>query len=137
MHNAIELAEEQARLRRATRIDSMVLRVGRLAGVDPDKQSGTIRHFRKIVTLAHGWWLTDGAAERCRQLLDNGERPPLMFYLIWSDYTQLAKHIAAATVFGSSISRAAKLVALPPDLIARFEAAQDPMELDGDAAQRR
>jgi hypothetical protein len=109
----------------------------KLSGVDISKQSGTIRHFRKIVTLAHGWWLTEGASERCRQLLDNGERPPLMFYLIWSDYTQLAKHIAAATVFGSSISRAAKLVALPPDLIARFEAAQDPLELAGDAAQRR
>jgi hypothetical protein len=109
----------------------------KLSGVDVSKQSGTIRHFRKIVTLAHGWWLTDGAAERSPQLLANGEQPPLMFYLIWSDYTQLAKHIAAATVFGSSISRAAKLVALPPDVIARFEAARDPLELAGDAAQRR
>jgi hypothetical protein len=109
----------------------------KLAGVDPPKQSGTIRHFRKIVTLAHGWWLADGAGERCRQMLANGERPPLMFYLIWSDYTQFAKHIAAAAVFGSSINRAAKLVALPPGLSARFEAAQDPMELVGDAAQPR
>ena len=55
-----------------------------------------------------------------------------MLYLIWSDYTQLAKHVAAATVFGSSINRAAKLVALPAGLIPRFEAAQDPQELADD-----
>jgi hypothetical protein len=107
----------------------------KLAGVPPGKQSGTIRNFRRIVTLAHTWWLTEGAGERSSQLLANGEQPPLMFYLIWSDYTLLAKHIAAATAFGSSINRAAKLVALPADLIARFEAAQDPLELDADTAQ--
>jgi hypothetical protein len=49
--------------------------------------------------------------------------------------SRLAKHIAAATVFGSSINRAAKLVALPADLIPSFEAAQDPLELDADTAQ--
>jgi hypothetical protein len=67
--------------------------------------------------------------------LANGEQPPLMLYLIWSDYTRLAKHIAGATVFGSSINRAAKLIALPASLIPRFEAAQDPLELDTDTAQ--
>jgi hypothetical protein len=103
----------------------------KLSGVDPSLQSGTIRNFRKIVTLAHTWWLTDGAIERSRQLLADGKQPPLMFYLIWSDYTRLAKHVAAATVFGSSINRAAKLVALPADLIPHFEAAQDPREIDG------
>jgi hypothetical protein len=109
----------------------------KLSGVDPSKQSGTIRNFRRVVTLAHRWWLTEGAGERSSQLLANGEQPPLMFYLIWSDYTQLAKHIAAATVFGSSINRAAKLVALPADIIPRFEAAQDPQELADDAAKSR
>ena len=109
----------------------------KLAGVQPSKQLGTIRHFRSLVTLAHRWWLTEGAGERSSQLLANGEQPPLMFYLIWSDYTRLAKHIAAATVFGSSINRAAKLVALPADLIPRFEAARDPLELDADIAQPR
>jgi hypothetical protein len=87
------------------------------------------------VTLAHSWWLTEGARERSSQLLANGEQPPLMFYLIWSDYTRLTKHIAAATVFGSSINRAAKLVALPADHISRYEAAQDPLELHADTAQ--
>jgi len=60
-----------------------------------------------------------------------------MFYLIWTDYTQLAKHVAAATVFGSSINRAAKLVAFPASLIPRFEAAQDPQDLADDAALPR
>ena len=106
----------------------------KLSGVHPSKQSGTIRNFRRIVTLGHTWWLNEGASERSSQMLANGEQPPIMLYLIWTDYTRLAKHIAAATVFGSSINRAAKLVALPADLIPRFEAAHDPLELDADTA---
>jgi hypothetical protein len=102
-----------------------------LSGVPPAQQSGTMRNFRKVVTLAQRWWLTEGAADRCAQLLANGEQPPLMLYLIWSEYTRLAKQIAAAAIFGSSISRSTKLVALPAGLISRFEAAQDPDELLG------
>jgi hypothetical protein len=52
-----------------------------------------------------------------------------MLYLIWSGYTRLSKQIAAAAIFGSSINRSAKLVALPADLIPRFEAAQEPVDL--------
>lgn len=102
-----------------------------LAGVDPARQSGTIRHFRKLVTLAQRWWLTEGAVERCGQLLSRGEQPPLMCYLIWSEYTRLAKQIAAAAIFGASIDRSTKLVALPADIIPRFEAAKDPGDLLG------
>ena len=36
MQGALELAEEQARLRGATRIHRITLRVGRLAGVEPE-----------------------------------------------------------------------------------------------------
>jgi hypothetical protein len=103
-----------------------------LAGVDAARQSGTIRHFRKLVTLAQSWWLTEGAAERCGQLLSAGRQPPLMLYLVWSEYTRLAKSVAEAAIFGASASRSAKLVALPQDLIPRFEAALDPAELLGD-----
>lgn len=102
-----------------------------LASVPPAQQTGTIRNFRKIVTVAQQWWLTEGATERCDQLLTNRQRPPLMLYLVWSEYTRLSKQVAAATVFGSSIDRSAKLVALPGDLISRFEAAQDPNDLPG------
>ena len=100
-----------------------------LANVPPAKQSGTLRNFRRVVTLAQRWWLTEGAAERCSQLLASGETPPLMLYLVWSEYTRLAKQIASATVFGPSNDRAARLGALPADVIPRFEAAQDPADL--------
>lgn len=101
----------------------------KLAGVPLAQQTGTIRHFRTLVTLAQRWWLTEGAVERCEQMLANGEQPPLMLYLIWSEYTRLAKQIAAAAIFGTSINRSAKLVALPADLVPRFEAAKDPGDL--------
>ena len=102
-----------------------------LAGVPPAQQTGTLRHFRKLVTLALKWWLTEGAIERCAQMLANGEQPPLMLYLVWSEYTRLAKQVAAAAIFGSSIDRSPKLVALPADIVSRFEAAKDPAELLG------
>lgn len=102
-----------------------------LAGVDPARQSGTIRHFSKLVTLAQQWWLTEGAGERCAQLLSAGAQPPLMLYLVWSEYTRLAKPIAEAAIFGGSLNRSAKLVAVPADLIPRFEAAGDPGDLSG------
>jgi hypothetical protein len=102
-----------------------------LAGVDPARQSGTIRRFRKLVTLAQGWWLAEGAAECCAQLLSAGQPPPLMLYLIWSEYTRLAKPIAAAAIFGASVNRSTKLVVLPAELIPRFEAACDPADLLG------
>jgi hypothetical protein len=100
-----------------------------LAGVPLAQQTGTIRNFRKLVTLAQRWWLTEGALERCGQMLANGEQPPLMLNLVWSEYTRLAKQIAAAAILGGSIDRSAQLVALPADLVARFEAARDPGEL--------
>ena len=100
-----------------------------LAKVPPATHSGTLRNFIRVVTLAQRWWLTEGAAERCSQLLASGETPPLMLYLVWSEYTRLAKQIASATVFGPSNDRAARLGALPADVIPRFEAAQDPTDL--------
>jgi hypothetical protein len=100
-----------------------------LAAVDRAQQSGTLRHFRKLVTLARLWWLNEGAVERCAQMLSSGEQPPLMLYLIWSDYTRLAKQIAAAAIFGASVDRSAKLVTLPADLVSRFETAKDPGDL--------
>ena len=50
-----------------------------------------------------------------------------MLYLVWSEYTRLAKQVAAAAVFGSSINRS--VVALPEDLISYFETARDPNDL--------
>ncbi len=81
------------------------------------------------MTLAQRWWLMEGAVERCGQMLANGEQPPLMLNLVWSEYTRLAKQIASAAIFGGSIERSAQLVALPADLVPRFEAAKDPGDL--------
>jgi hypothetical protein len=102
-----------------------------VAKVNPSKQSGTLHNFRKLVTVARQWWLMPGASERCAQLLAEGNKPPLMFYLIWTEYTRLSKVIASAATFGSSIDRSTQLIALPADLIPRFEAASDPKELLG------
>jgi hypothetical protein len=100
-----------------------------LVEVLPAQQSGTIRNFRRVVTLAQRWWLMEGAVERCSHLLASSEKPPLMLYLIWSEYTRLAKRVASAAVFGPSNDRAARLGALPADIILRFDAAQDPTDL--------
>ncbi len=100
-----------------------------LAGVDRDKQSGTLRNFRRTITLAQQFWMTPGAAERCAEMLASGQKPPLMFFLVWSEYTRLAKQIAAAAIFGPSIDRVSKLVVLPAGLTTRFETAEDPADL--------
>jgi hypothetical protein len=101
-----------------------------LAGVDRDKFSGTLHHFRKLVVLAQQWWATEGAGARCRQMLANGEKPPLMLYLVWTDYTRLAKEVAAA-----GLSRAIERGAAPADLdalvrtMARLRQADEPEDL--------
>jgi hypothetical protein len=77
-----------------------------LAAVEREKFSGTLQHFRKLVVLAQQWWATEGAAARCRQMLADGEKPPLMLYLVWTDYTRLAREVAAAGL-GRVIERGA------------------------------
>jgi hypothetical protein len=77
-----------------------------LAGADRDKFSGTLSNFRKVTGLAQQWWTMEGASERCSQMLAERGTPPLMLYLIWTEYTRLAKEVAAAAFFGSSIERA-------------------------------
>jgi hypothetical protein len=96
-----------------------------LAGVDRDKFSGTQRNFRKIVVVAQQWWALDGSGPRCYQMLAQHEKPPLMLYLMWLEYTQLAKQIATAAIFGSSADRATATM----EAVARIENARDPDEL--------
>jgi hypothetical protein len=33
------------------------------------------------------------------------EKPPLMLYLVWQNYTMLSKEVTSATMFGPSIQR--------------------------------
>jgi hypothetical protein len=101
-----------------------------LAAVDREKFSGTLQHFRKLVVLAQQWWATEGAGPRCRQMIEAGERPPLMLYLVWTDYTRLAKEVAAA-----GLGRAIERGAAPADLdalvqtMARLQHAGEPANL--------
>jgi hypothetical protein len=65
-----------------------------------------MRNFRKVTQLAQQWWALEGSGPPCFKMLARQEKPPLMVYLIWQEYTRLAKEIATATIYGSSIDRA-------------------------------
>jgi hypothetical protein len=90
----------------------------------------------------------EGAGERCSQMLAEGKKPPLMLYLLWTEYTRLAKEVAAAAFFGVPIERAvaeraevltSKFAGRPDELdsaldevtetMANFERARDPDDL--------
>src|SRR3979411_3152494 len=87
-----------------------------LGAAEREKFSGTLQHFRKLVVLAQQWWATEGADPRCRQMIEAGEKPPLMLYLVWTDYTRLAKEVAAA-----GLSHAIDRGAAPADLDALMQ----------------
>jgi hypothetical protein len=92
-----------------------------ISDADPNQFSGTLRSFRKVMVVARQWWAIDGAAERCRQMLEARERPPLVFFLLWAECTHLARDIALA---------AARRAATPDETLSRVQVAQDPEELD-------
>jgi hypothetical protein len=79
-----------------------------LARVPPEKFKRTRGDFRHLVVLAQRWWRLDGAEARYHQMLANHDFPPLMFYLVWKTFTRLAKEIAIASIYGSSLDRASK-----------------------------
>ncbi|WP_426440798.1 hypothetical protein [Bradyrhizobium genosp. P] len=93
-----------------------------ISDADPHQFSGTLRSFRKVMVVAQQWWAIDGAAERCKQMLEARERPPLVFFLLWAECTHLARDIALAAARGA---------ATPDDALSRVQAAQDPEELIG------
>jgi peptidoglycan/LPS O-acetylase OafA/YrhL len=78
-----------------------------LAGVDPVKFSRPLRNFRKIVLVAQRWWVLDGAGPRCQRMLVERNYPPLMVYLIWLEYTRLAKEIASTVISRAPTGKAA------------------------------
>ena len=77
-------------------------------GVHHEKYFGTLRKFRRIVVTAQQWWAIEGAEPRCHRMLADREFPPLMIYLMWLEYTRLAKEVAAAAILGSSIDKLTK-----------------------------
>jgi hypothetical protein len=92
---------------------------GAIVGADPQKFSGTLRSFRRVMVVARQWWAIDGAAERCRQLLEARERPPLVFFLLWAECTNRAREIAIAAAGATATE----------DSISRLRAAEDPEQL--------
>lgn len=92
-----------------------------LAGVPREKVARTLTSFRKVVRLAQQWWESEGAAQRCAQMLAERQKPPLMLYLVWADYTRLAKEVAIAAPM-----RAPQTDRVTMD---RLQAAQEPEEL--------
>ena len=69
------------------------------------------------MVVAQQWWALEGATERCAQMLQAGERPPLTLFLLWSECTNLGREIALASAPGSSDDAA--------------RSAQEPDELPG------
>ena len=121
-----------------------------LVEVNRERFSGTLSTFRKVAVLAQQWWAKEGADARYGQMLGEQRTPPLMLYLVWLEYTRLAKEIASAASFGSSTDRAIEkrreilareLAERPAELnaaldelkqtMARFESARDPDDLAG------
>jgi hypothetical protein len=121
-----------------------------LVEVNRERFSGTLGSFRKIVVLAQQWWTMEGADARYSQMLAEQKIPPLALYLVWLEYTRLAKEIASAASFGPSIDRAIEkrreilakeFTDRPTELgaaldelretMAGFENARDPSDLSG------
>ena len=121
-----------------------------LVEVNRERFSGTLSSFRKIIALAQQWWAMEGADARYSQMLAEQQVPPLTLYLVWLEYTRLAKEIASAASFGPSIDRAiekrretlareftdrpAELGAALDELretMTGFESARDPSDLGG------
>jgi len=68
------------------------------AGADPREFLGALRNFRKVASSAQKWWAADDAKERYAEMLAAKHEPPLFINLAWTDYTRMAKEIAAARV---------------------------------------
>ena len=99
-----------------------------ISDADPHQFSGTLRSFRKVMVVARQWWAIDGAAERCRQMLEARERPPLVFFLLWAECTNLAREIAIAAARASAASE---------NSISRVRSTQDPEDLDPEELDAR
>ena len=76
------------------------------AGTNYDVFKGAVATFEKDCANAYDWWQKEGAGPTAYLLLSHGERPPLMIYILWRETTRLAKEIATACIYGSSLENA-------------------------------
>jgi hypothetical protein len=65
-------------------------------GADHSSFYGALRNFRRIGSSAQKWWAADDAKQRCAEMLQAGEAPPLFLNLVWAEYGRMATEIAAA-----------------------------------------
>jgi hypothetical protein len=111
-----------------------------LAAVGVHQPSRSLTDFKNVAWLAEQWWAVEGAVPRCYHMLAERKRPPLMLYLIWLDYTGLAKEIASAAIYGSSSDQSAQIARTERtlefsaadgalDTMSRLQRAEDPSEL--------
>jgi hypothetical protein len=75
-------------------------------GTNYDVYDGAVTAFEKKCSSAYDWWQQKGAGRTAYLQLSHGERPPLMFYVLWAEATRLAKEIAIASIYGSSLESA-------------------------------
>jgi hypothetical protein len=77
-----------------------------LVEVDRGKFRATLSIFARSRYSRSNGGRCQAPNTRCAQMLSTHQTPPLFINLIWIEYTRLAKEIASAATFGSSINRA-------------------------------
>jgi hypothetical protein len=109
----------------------------RVAGIE--KPTRAVNDFKNVVWLAEQWWAAEGASLRCYRMLAERKRPPLMLYLVWFEFTGLAKELALALfnrlaeddreslLTGRQLEL--KVREKPPVTISRLSLAEDPNDL--------
>jgi len=65
-------------------------------GADHSGLYGALRNFRRIGSTAQKWWAEDNAKQRCAEMLQAGEAPPLFLNLVLAEYGRMATEIAVA-----------------------------------------
>jgi hypothetical protein len=68
-----------------------------------DVYEGALATFEKDCATAYDWWQKEGAGPTADFPLLYDERPPFMIYILWRETTRLAKAIATACIYGSSL----------------------------------
>ena len=71
-----------------------------------DVYEGALATFEKDCATAYDWWQKEGAGPTADFPLLYDERPPFMIYILWRETTRLAKEIATACIYGSSLENA-------------------------------
>jgi len=109
------------------------------AGTNLTVRDTALEVFNSKCVRAYEWWQNEENGSAAYALLARGERPPLMFYILWTEATRLAKEVAIASIFGSSLKffmdlmvkteKRTEVVDAYRTMITRLSTANDPHEL--------